>query len=356
MVKKKAMVKEAPIMPAGPNGLQVAWGRCATALGQGLLSTVEHIVGAAKYFIPMRGRSRPMVQEATLTPSEPSRWQIAWARLRAFLASDWRELPAALVVLFRYCCRNWASVAILGCTGVLLFTCLEFLAELPSENAVANDLPGFYSARYTPSGADRPVRYGLYVPPDFKKAQGPLPMIVSLNDAGDPRQQLFREGLTLAVRKSALAGHGDFVVFFPFNSQGEWVGPRKVENLLEVLDHVMKRHRIDPQRVYLIGHSLGGCELWSLAARHPERWAALVVVSPGCLPERGQVPQVPCWVFHGDNDRRVPVQGVRDLTRVLAGKGLEVRYTEYPKASRQTWAQAYDTPGLYEWLATKSRP
>ena len=39
---------------------------------------------------------------------------------------------------------------------------------------------------------------------------------------------------------------------------------------LEVLDYVMSRHRIDPQRVYLTGMSAGGGATLRLGAAYPE--------------------------------------------------------------------------------------
>jgi pimeloyl-ACP methyl ester carboxylesterase len=43
----------------------------------------------------------------------------------------------------------------------------------------------------------------------------------------------------------------------------------------EVLAEVSKRYRIDPDRMYLSGHSMGGYGTWFLATRYPDRWAAI---------------------------------------------------------------------------------
>jgi len=41
------------------------------------------------------------------------------------------------------------------------------------------------------------------------------------------------------------------------------------------LEYVIRRHRIDPLRVYLTGHGRGGDGVWRLAEAHPVKWAAL---------------------------------------------------------------------------------
>ena len=44
---------------------------------------------------------------------------------------------------------------------------------------------------------------------------------------------------------------------------------------LEVLDFVLKKFPVDPERVYLTGHSMGGHGTWFMGATYPDRFAAI---------------------------------------------------------------------------------
>jgi|TARA_B100000519_G_scaffold31327_1_gene21784 pimeloyl-ACP methyl ester carboxylesterase len=41
------------------------------------------------------------------------------------------------------------------------------------------------------------------------------------------------------------------------------------------LELAQKEFNVDPQRTYLMGHSMGGSGTWHLGMKYPEKWAAL---------------------------------------------------------------------------------
>ncbi|MFM7411593.1 MAG: alpha/beta fold hydrolase, partial [Planctomycetota bacterium] len=47
---------------------------------------------------------------------------------------------------------------------------------------------------------------------------------------------------------------------------------------LAALDAVLAREPVDPRRIYLTGLSMGGYGSWELAARHPDRFAAVLPI------------------------------------------------------------------------------
>ena len=49
---------------------------------------------------------------------------------------------------------------------------------------------------------------------------------------------------------------------------------------MNVLHRVTEEFSVDPDRVYLWGHSMGGAGTYHLAARYPNVWAALGVAAP----------------------------------------------------------------------------
>src|SRR3712207_5602494 len=122
----------------------------------------------------------------------------------------------------------------------------------------------------------------------------------------------------------------------------------------------------DPRRVYLTGVSMGGYGVWHMASRHPGRFAALVSICGGSplragdrfAPIAERVARTPAWVFHGADDRVVPVGESRQMVEALraAGAGERLRYSEYEGVGHNVWMQALREEGLLPWLLAQRLP
>jgi len=109
------------------------------------------------------------------------------------------------------------------------------------------------------------------------------------------------------------------------------------QDVMDVLAEVRRDYKIDPNRIYLMGHSMGGYGAWSVAMAHPEVFAALGPISGGGAPAgMARLGQIPEYVVHGDDDRTVSVTQSR--TRVEAGKkaGANIVYVEVPGGSHMS--------------------
>jgi predicted peptidase len=68
-----------------------------------------------------------------------------------------------------------------------------------------------------------------------------------------------------------------------------------------------------------------------------------------------QLARIPFWIFHGEKDDIVPVEGSRGIYRaVLAYGGKHIRYTEFKGVKHD--AQNYvDNNQVYTWLLAKRK-
>jgi predicted peptidase len=76
----------------------------------------------------------------------------------------------------------------------------------------------------------------------------------------------------------------------------------------ELIDHLTQTLPIDPDRIYLVGFSMGASGAWQSLLLHPEKFAAAVLLS-GVPPERILAPrfrQIPLLICHGDADPENP--------------------------------------------------
>ena len=145
-----------------------------------------------------------------------------------------------------------------------------------------------------------------------------------------------------------------FVVVSPECPPGEiWTD---VDALNALIDRVQADYRIDPDRIYLTGHSMGGRGALYLAYRLPHRFAAIVALSPlsPITAWSGNLAKVPLWIFHGRTDMLAPVTDTEELSRAIKAVGGHPRVDILPGRDHFI-LDIYDRPEIYEWLMKQKR-
>jgi len=211
-------------------------------------------------------------------------------------------------------------------------------------------------------------KYVLFVPHKYDEKE-PAPIILFLHGAGERSggQKMPKEvGLGPAITKYGEAEFPFFVIIPQCDRNSFWRAESPdCQRALGMLEDVQKEFKIDSKRLYLTGLSMGGMGTWSLAEKYPEKWAAIAPVCGGIFPpgnanpeERtkfisefaAKVKHIPCWCFHGNADRAVPVARSREIMAALWAAGANPGYTEYPGVGHNSWDAAYGSRQLYAWL------
>lgn len=199
------------------------------------------------------------------------------------------------------------------------------------------------------------LNYLLYLPPEYGKSDKAWPMILFLHGAGesgDDLEKVKKHGPPKIVETKDMP----FIVVSPQSPGGIRRG-WNTDALNALLDEIESKYKVDKDRVYLTGLSMGGYGSWSLAAAHPERFAAVVPICGGGDPATAKkIKDLPIWVFHGGKDRTVPLKRSEDMVNALKEAGAaEVKFTVYPDAGHDSWTETYNNPDLYEWLLKHKR-
>jgi len=125
--------------------------------------------------------------------------------------------------------------------------------------------------------------------------------------------------------------------------------------LLALLDELSSSRQVDPDRIYLIGLSMGGFGVWDLLCRRPHDFAAAVSICGGADEAQAErIAQVPIWVFHGALDPVVSVERSRQMVAALRHTGHRPRYTEYPTVGHDAWWPAWAEKDLLPWLFSQT--
>lgn len=117
------------------------------------------------------------------------------------------------------------------------------------------------------------------------------------------------------------------------------------------------KYRIDEDRIYATGLSMGGRCAWKQMLAMPDTFAAaLVVCGRTNTYDFSEILDVPVWMFHGALDDTVAFANVNRIVTQLYGQGHHYfKLTVYPYLSHDSWSSVYVRPDIYEWLLAQTR-
>jgi len=194
-------------------------------------------------------------------------------------------------------------------------------------------------------------KYLCYLPAGYDAQAKFWPTIIFLHGAcsDEDLEKLKRFG---PVKFALEQKDFPFVVVAPATAKG-W----DVRLFDDFLKRIQRQFRVDRNRIYLTGVSMGGHATWRLAMVYPNRFAAIVPVSGAGNPQHAAelLRRLPIWIIHGENDTVVPLELARRMTRALEQVGGNVKSTIYPDRGHDAFIPAYDDPELYEWFLKHSK-
>lgn len=141
-------------------------------------------------------------------------------------------------------------------------------------------------------------------------------------------------------------------------------GPREGWNLIEdelvaMVDATVKNFRGDAKRVYLTGLSYGGFGSWYMAAKYPEKFAAVAPVVGYGHPDHAAPiakAKLPVWCFSGGRDPVVNPKYFYSVFEQLEAQGMmDARLTCHEDLGHFTWTRVYGGNDVYDWMLSKSR-
>jgi predicted peptidase len=237
------------------------------------------------------------------------------------------------------------------------------LKPLPNPTSPAEAKIGFVDKSYKNADGSE-SKYVVFVPHAYDGTKE-FPVILFLHGSGETKGD--RSG-TMPVEQ----GIGPHVkrnekkfpafVVIPQSEKRTWQAESDDgKRAMAMLDATMKEYKIDANRQYLTGLSMGGYGTWSHAAAFADRWACFVPVCGGVRNSADvsataeKVKDIPCWCWHGDKDTAVKVEKSRELIEAMKKLGANPRYTELAFVTHNSWDSAYATPDLFTWMMQQKK-
>jgi len=144
-----------------------------------------------------------------------------------------------------------------------------------------------------PDSGRLPMR--LHVPEQVVSQTNPVPLLIALHGAGG-NEHFFMDGCGHGAIRTLADEHG-FIVVCP----STYVMASSMEPLETLLRELSVRYSIDQNRVYLLGHSLGGMAAMGLAAARPDMIDGVVAIAGGApFPRSVDFPPVLAYAAERD--------------------------------------------------------
>ena len=195
--------------------------------------------------------------------------------------------------------------------------------------------------------------YLLSLPKDYKKKES-WPLMVFLHGSGERGDNLDlvkKHGPPMLI---AAGKEFPMIVVSPQCPKEKSWEPMVLSALLDDLE---RKYKVDPDRIYLTGLSMGGFGTWRMAAYAPSRLAAIAPICGGAeIHTAKRIAKLPIWAFHGAKDKGVPVELSQSMIEAVKKQGGDPKLTIYPNAEHDSWTETYNNPEFYEWLLAQKRP
>ena len=191
--------------------------------------------------------------------------------------------------------------------------------------------------------------FWVYTPKDYDAYRLTTPLILFLHGAslrGTDLNKVLRYGPLDAVKMGLEV---PALIVAPQNPKGHW-NPQKLNDILEWMS---KHYVYNPQRVYVIGMSLGGYGALDMAGTYPDKIAAAMALCGGStLKDYRGLGGLPLWIIHGTADRSVKIEESKKVVEGMHRLGVDerLRYEWIKGASHGDLARYFYLVSTYDWL------
>lgn len=224
-----------------------------------------------------------------------------------------------------------------------LFFLIVMLIQLPlTSSAQLMACRGFVEEAYD---------FWLYLPDSYEKAEE-LPVVMFLHGkslSGDSLEMVLRYGCIHALMKGRAI---DAIVVAP-QAQSSWE-PQRVMNLYDWIDD---HYKVDTNRFYVLGMSMGGYGTLDVATEYPDKVAAAMAMCGGASGrELCGLSTLPLWIIHGTDDDLVPIRCSDRVVDSIRSCGDTTRliYNRLEGENHSRLARVFYLKQTYEWLFSHS--
>jgi len=260
--------------------------------------------------------------------------------------------------------------------AVLLLFLVSCKSEKPKTEKPNIDFNTYQKKEF--KGVHGNLPYQILFPKDYDETKT-YPLVLFLHGAGErgtDNEAQLTHGSDLFLKEEHREKYPAFVVFpqcpedsywsnvkrenvdmkftFTFYREGE---PTEAMQLLQdFIPELRSTYKIDENRMYIGGLSMGGMGTFEIVRRNPDLFAAAFAICGGAHPDTASELKNPAWwVFHGDADVVVDYTHSQNMETAMKQEGIDVKFTTYEGVNHNSWENAFAEPDLIPWLFSNKK-
>jgi predicted peptidase len=197
-----------------------------------------------------------------------------------------------------------------------------------------------------------PMAYLVYIPHEYYAAKQKWPLLIYLHgvsDCGSDLDLIRRNGPSSFID----AGHDlPMIVISPQCPRGERF---KSPTVLELVEFAKRTFRVDRNRIFVAGYSMGASVAWHMAITQPRQFAAIIPVAGfGDTSNSACLGTLSVWAFHGARDESVSLELAEASVNAVQKAGGTSRLTVLPDKGHDICRDVFSRSDVYDWLLSRS--
>lgn len=227
----------------------------------------------------------------------------------------------------------------------------------------------FLPNKYTDPQTNEVLEYNVVLPPGYDAtAEKKYPLWVCLhaaNNTNPPNRKLSSDGkcyvgaftdaknpafFMVPISQTNMSGWGDAGMRSPISQ------PQKFEGRLTVvvIKELMGKYKIDADRLYIAGPSMGARGTWDIIRRNPTMFAAAGPAAGPADPKDAELyASQNIWAVNGSNDSTAEENTAAiEAIRAIGGNPI---YTLLQNRGHDTWRSVFNDPQFVAWMYAQRR-
>ncbi|MEO5603172.1 MAG: prolyl oligopeptidase family serine peptidase [Cyclobacteriaceae bacterium] len=135
----------------------------------------------------------------------------------------------------------------------------------------------------------------------------------------------------------------------------------QVQDVVRLVRLMTSKYKIDQNRIYVEGYSIGGYAVYEAMKR--ASWLFAAALPMGAVWDaniftqnlQNKVAHLPFWTFQGGKDTRPTPAYTENIISKLTAAGAVVRYSLYADLGHVVWNRAFGQSDFYKWMLSKNK-
>ncbi len=201
------------------------------------------------------------------------------------------------------------------------------------------------------------LNYILYYP-DSLDLNEKNPLVIFLHGSGEFSSNINRSfnNNTTFVNNMKSGRFGQKAIFLApqcASANKKWVADC-FDDLKGLIDQIVVKYNVDPKRISITGHSLGGGAVIDAISRYPDFFSAAVPLAPANdHANYSNIKNIKVVIIVGTNDGLYATG--KNIYNRMKQHGVNIKFYEVPNVDHAIQPSAFNETNVIEWMIAQSR-